>query len=784
MLVAVLSSTGLLAQSGRTTSDANARHVTILQTTDIHDHANGADHVGLDVTALTGTGVSGAYARIASYINHVRLTANHPVVLVDSGDWTMGTIYDLTVTSQPGALFFLQTMQYDCVTLGNHEFDYTSAGLAQILGAGQRAFGFRTPIVATNMNLGGDTDLAPFFGPGKLIQSSHIENLANGLRVGYIGLMGSNAISDIAGAAPVSFWDPAANYSLIQAQVDALRTQGVQLVIALSHSGTDPTGTSGEDVSLAMHVHGINVIASGHTHTPLPHAQTVQNGTWNTYIVDAGWAGSNVSRIDLTYHPATATTTLDASSNPAMTDASLEGMGVILPRDPWMTLAVAGADLEINTGLKSFFAQTFPDYNPLLTGTGIYHPVGAASQTMDPNSSGVVPAPNGLGDLAADSIRAAANSIIAQNLAAVGGNPSNAPGFDFTPVQAAVVPTGALRGSLLSGVPLTFSDIYSIMPLGFTPDSSQALPAGYPLISTYFEPADLEKFCALQLLVQSGLTSSDDYVNLSGVECRLDASETYIYFKYATAAAVLQLTSEKAASSPQAAQALAALTTLASDQGAALLGAYAAGNVYATAMVKLNDSNPGGAQVAQNLGTLGQVAAAAVADSANGTSTLTALIMSTAVAAVNNIGGFARGDGPNIGPATPLPSTGRVRVILDLSTLLLVNAIGSELGVTVAPYAASTGNLVLSASTLPAVLANRVDATPSVPGIQELKAWMALLYYVDTPLNGTITSIYASTSDFSQFATFGSAVRNRSAAYPVASIGQLLLTVEALESAP
>jgi len=28
-------------------------------------------------------------------------------------------------------------MRYDCVTLGNHEFDYTPKGLAQILGAAQ-----------------------------------------------------------------------------------------------------------------------------------------------------------------------------------------------------------------------------------------------------------------------------------------------------------------------------------------------------------------------------------------------------------------------------------------------------------------------------------------------------------------------------------------------------------------------------------------------------------------------------------------------------------------------
>ena len=70
--------------------------LTILQTTDIHHHANGTGHLGLDVDPDNGTAAVGAYARIAAYVGLVRATAGHPVVLVDSGDWTMGTPYDLT----------------------------------------------------------------------------------------------------------------------------------------------------------------------------------------------------------------------------------------------------------------------------------------------------------------------------------------------------------------------------------------------------------------------------------------------------------------------------------------------------------------------------------------------------------------------------------------------------------------------------------------------------------------------------------------------------------------
>src|SRR5207253_11420324 len=88
----------------RVVNPASPDVITILQTTDLHHHANGSAHVGLDVDPATGMSTVGSYARISAYINYVRATAGHPVVLVDSGDWTMGTLYDLTLSSQPLAL--------------------------------------------------------------------------------------------------------------------------------------------------------------------------------------------------------------------------------------------------------------------------------------------------------------------------------------------------------------------------------------------------------------------------------------------------------------------------------------------------------------------------------------------------------------------------------------------------------------------------------------------------------------------------------------------------------
>ncbi len=756
--------------------------ITILQTTDIHDHANGSGHVGLDIDPATGMGATGAYARIASYIGSVRSTAGHPVVLVDSGDWTMGTLYDLTLTSKPLALYFITAMNYDCITIGNHEWDYTPRGLAAMIAAARSSFGFQTPIVASNMNLNGDADLAPFVGAGKQIQTTYVEQLSNGIKVGFIGLLGEDAATDATGSAPVSFTPLSSDYAAIQSMVDQLRnSDGVQIVIALSHSGTNAAGTAGEDVDLAQHVHGINVIASGHTHTPLAAAHAVTDGSWTTEIIDAGAYGTNVARLDLRVDPASGVTTLLSYDNVPMTDAALAATQTGLQPDAATATIVNATDRQLNGSLAPLLSQFFADYDAANLGKGIYHPVGVAAQDMVPNDHNPVLSPNGLGDLAADSVRNVPNAIIAQTLAAVGGNPSNLPGYDFTPFQMGVVATGVIRDSLQGGVPLTFADIYNILPLGISPDTSQALPIGYPLMSTYLDPGDVKKVLALQLVGQTNLVGSSYYLNISGVQYALKPAETDTYFKYATAAAVLQVTQQKmAAGSAAALQAMSAMFVMGMDHSASLMAASTHGNPYATAMIDLNDANPDSAEISANLIALGDVGTAAL----YGSRQVSALVVSKAVDAIGTVSGFAATDGTSSAQPTPLTGSTRVRTSVDLYALLLLNAVEAEFGVTITPYQSATGSTALSAADFPTLLGNRIDAAPATSGVQELKEWMALLSDVGTGLRGTIGPQYASTADFTQFSTFGTAVTTRNASYPLAAIGQLAGTVAGLEQAP
>jgi hypothetical protein len=393
--------------------------VTLLQTTDIHDHGKGSGPVSEAPSAL------GGYARIAAYVEQVRASCGHPVLLVDSGDWSMGTIYDLTLARRPLALWFADALRYDCLTLGNHEFDDTPAGLAGTLRAARQGFGLRTPIVASNLELNGDNELAPFLGPGRLIRKSLVETLPNGLRVGFLGLMGRDAASVAPAAAPVRFTDYGRNYGPVQALVDRLRDgQGCRLVIALDHAGTDATGAEGEDVDLARHVTGIDVIASGHMHNPLASARTVANGAWTTLICCAGAFGDHVSRLDLLVPPSGAPI-LEASANPAMTDAVLAALEPPARPDPAFAFIVAGADLELNRALAPVFTQVarFPDYASGNPARGLYHPVAGSAQDLQANGSAAAAER----DAASGSTRLDA-LLMAQAMAAIGPVSAFAPG--------------------------------------------------------------------------------------------------------------------------------------------------------------------------------------------------------------------------------------------------------------------------------------------------------------------------------------------------------------------
>ena len=116
--------------SAMSVSAGNAgKQVDVLFLHDTHSHLNSFLTVedGQDVTL-------GGFAQIKTLINQAK--ADNPDTLVlDAGDFSMGTLIQTIFHTDAAELRMLGALECDVTTLGNHEFDYRSAGLAGALNA-------------------------------------------------------------------------------------------------------------------------------------------------------------------------------------------------------------------------------------------------------------------------------------------------------------------------------------------------------------------------------------------------------------------------------------------------------------------------------------------------------------------------------------------------------------------------------------------------------------------------------------------------------------------------
>lgn len=440
--------------------------VKLIQTTDVHHRASGTGSSityspmdGIDSSGPGGADqTEGGYARLTTTINALRQSAKdagRPSLLVDSGDYTMGTVYDMTIGSSPAAFYFMEFMKYDAIAIGNHEFDYGPAGLAMILNnaRGDDGQGFTVPIIATNMETDGvagtaDDALEALVDAG-VIENTLMMTLDNGLKVGIIGLLGPNAQADAPQSAPVTFNH---DYEFIQEKVDYLRNdRGAHIVIALSHSGITRPGDSpgGDDYALAQNVTGIDVIASGHEHEITDEIVEI-NGT---HIICAGYYGRSVAELDLMVVIGTGVTAAELV-NHAIDDG--------VPGDEVMNFIVGMFESGINSALVP---QLGIGINDVIAGAGspnLGNPTGSQE--------------SGIGNLVADSLRYMLGG-------ADGG--------------IGIVANGVIRGGFDLGQRITFADMYSVLPLGMTPDPANQNIPGYPLMRIYLSGEHLRNACQL-----------------------------------------------------------------------------------------------------------------------------------------------------------------------------------------------------------------------------------------------------------------------------------------------
>ena len=213
----------------------------------------------------------GGIASFLGYLNKERNESPSPIVL-NAGDDFQGTPIS-SITFGRSQIELMNIVRPDAMTLGNHEFDYGSERLRQALGLA------RFPVISANLF---DVNLRrQFVEPVRIVER-------NGIRIGVVGLTHPRLETLVVRDSLVGVQMLAID-SVLRAQIERLKKENVDLIIALTHIGLE------NDSLIAVHHPELDVIVSGHDHTPLFAPIRINR----SIVVQAGTRGRWLGKLDL-----------------------------------------------------------------------------------------------------------------------------------------------------------------------------------------------------------------------------------------------------------------------------------------------------------------------------------------------------------------------------------------------------------------------------------------------------------------------------------------------------
>jgi len=467
----------ILLPGGLFAAGGGKKTFTILHTNDMH-----ASFIGMgpasDYTPFTPNddATRGGYARLAALIAQRKAARDPqgPVLVLDAGDYSMGTAFSAATRETGGELRLMGKMGYDAATFGNHEFDLGPAGLGKSIGVAVKAGRIPALLAANTSFSGSDAALADLQHLAKKgVVSRYLVLERGGIRFGIFGSLGKEAMIYTSGGA-TTFADPTESAREV---VKILREkEKVDVVVALSHGGVvkdkDGRYTGGEDVLLAKDVPGIDVVISGHSHTEMQEASIV-NG--RTPVVQTGKESRNLGELVVT---------LD---NGKLTVESYR----LHPIDDTIAgdRAIADEIEKLKTGVT---AAAFAS-----RGYSVDQPLAIVPRDL-PNAYADIAAGTILANLVTDSFREATKADI---------------GFTANGMMRA----GLSRGK--TGVQTVY-DVFAVAPLG----SGVVDPTpGSTLVTGYFTGQDLKSLLEF-LLVDSPAHPGEYFPRSSGMRFRYDPS--------------------------------------------------------------------------------------------------------------------------------------------------------------------------------------------------------------------------------------------------------------------
>lgn len=462
LLLAVLCVLPVGAVAEGCTQETNV--TTILFTHDLHSHF-------LPQSTAEG-GESGGYARLKTVIDGER-AVNPDALLVDGGDFSIGSLIQTLYTTQAAELRTMGAMGYDAVTIGNHEFDHKGVGFAEMLNSAKAAqqaavelllvdarpledmdaykerFGPVTPVLPTLL----EANYAPADdNPDRAFIRSAMENYGvtdcvtlerGGVTYGLFGLMGVDSDE----CAPTSGFTRTDAAKAAKRCVETLKGEGAEIIVCLSHSGTGDSLASSEDEELAKAVDDIDVIVSGHTHSTLAEPLVVND----TYIVSSGPYCQNLGSLTFSW---------GGSGQKRLLDYRLIPIDETVAEDP----EIAGIVEQWKDMVgEAYLARYGLTYDEVLTHSD--YDLNTPASAVQKN--------NGLGTLVSDAFLWADRTLNAA--------------YADSPHTVSVTADGVLRANLPAG-DLTAAMAFDVLSMGVGEDGT----SGFPLVAVYLTGKELK----------------------------------------------------------------------------------------------------------------------------------------------------------------------------------------------------------------------------------------------------------------------------------------------------
>ncbi len=446
-----------LAQITPLKAESDTKEVDVMFTHDTHSHLDSfTTNVDGELQEV------GGFARIKTLINEQK-KENPNTLILDGGDFSMGTLIQTVYDTQAAELRMLGYLGYDVTTLGNHEFDYRSKGLANMLKAAKSSGETIPELVVCNVDWKGMKKTGLNDGQ-KQIQSGfetygvkdYVVIQKGDTKIAVTGAFGKDSL-ECAPTCELLFKDPV---EAVKDTVEKIKKkEKVDMIVCVSHCGTWEDENKSEDELLAKNVKDIDLIISGHTHSELK--EPIQHE--NTYIVSCGEYGKNIGSLSM-----------KQNSKGRWDLSSYELIPVSENIQP---------DMETQNRIDELMDTVDTNY---LADFGYTRDCVLAQNDIEFNS---------LEELYSKHEESNLGQIIADSFA-----------YAVDSVDVAVVPSGTIRDTYTKG-DITVEDVYNSFSLGIGKDGI----AGYPLISTYLTGKELKLAAEVDASVSDFMTTARLY---------------------------------------------------------------------------------------------------------------------------------------------------------------------------------------------------------------------------------------------------------------------------------